>query len=114
IFAPDLAGQPPFYRNESAVIDLTLISKGYVRELEIEQLYLRGMSHTVVNVDGRIKGLPDADRTVYNLNIARLQSTERDLNRLLPPGTLPPTVRLPEAFQAKGTFAGALQNFNTR
>lgn len=114
IFVPDLASQPPFYRNENAVFDLALIGKGNVRDLEIEQLYLRGMTHTLVDVNGRITGLPDADKTVYNLNIAKLQSTSNDLNRLLPPGTLPPTVRLPEAFQARGTFAGLLQDFNTK
>ena len=114
IFAPMLASQPPFYRNENAVFDLALIGKGYLRDLDIEQLYLRGMAHTEVNIAGRITGLPNADRTVYNLNIARLQSTQQDLNKLLPPGTLPPDIRLPEAFQARGTFAGALQNFNTR
>lgn len=114
IFAPDLASQPPFYRNENAVFDLALIGKGLVRDLDIQKLYLRGMSNTEVNVSGRIKGLPDPDRTMYDLNISKLQSTQRDLNQLLPPGTLPPTIRLPEAFGARGTFAGMLQDFNTQ
>jgi hypothetical protein len=113
-FMPAMANMPPFYRNEGAVFNIDTRIQGYVKDLEIENLEASGMSRTSLKLSGRIRGLPDPDRTVYNLNIANLSTSQADLAKLLPAGSIPPTVRMPETIAASGSFAGSMQAFNTK
>jgi hypothetical protein len=113
-FAPTLASAPPFKGNENAVFRLNTNIKGYLKDLEIPNLELSGMSNTGLKISGRIKGLPDGAKATYNLNIATLRTSQSDLNRLLPKGTLPPAIRIPETIMAKGFFVGSMNAFNTK
>lgn len=113
-FAPTLAAAPPFKGNENAIFRLNTNLKGYLKDLEIPNLELSGLSNTAVKISGRIKGLPDGAKANYNINIATLRTSQSDLNRLLPAGTLPPTIRIPETIAVKGFFVGGLNAFNTK
>ncbi len=113
-FAPMLATVPPFKGNENAVFRLNTNLKGYLKDLDIPNFELSGMQHTAVKLSGRIKGLPDGAKAMYNLNIANLQTSQADLNKLLPKGTLPPTIRVPETMGVKGFFVGTMNAFNTK
>jgi hypothetical protein len=111
-FAPMLATVPPFYHNENAVFAVSTRLEGMVKDLNIPRFEARGMNTTLV-ASGRIRGLPDPINTVYALNIAKLNTTNNDLVKLLPAGTIPPTIRLPEAIAANGTFNGSMNAFTT-
>lgn len=113
-FMPEMASMPPFYHNEGAVFAISTRMQGPVKDLDIQQLQASGMRNTAINMSGHIRGLPDPNNTVYNLNIARLTTSQADLAKLLPPGSVPPTVRIPETIAASGTFAGSMQAFNTK
>lgn len=113
-FAPMLATLPPFKGNEKAVFKLNTSIKGYLKDLDIPTLELSGMQATNVKLSGRIKGLPDGAKASYNLNIAQLATSQSDLNKLLPSGTLPPSVRIPERMSLKGFFVGTMDAFNTK
>lgn len=113
-FVPTLAAAPPFKGNETAVFRLNAQLKGYLKDLDIPNLELSGLSNTALKISGRIKGLPDGAKAFYNLNIATLRTSQSDLNRLLPAGTLPPTIRIPETIAVKGIFVGAMDAFNTK
>lgn len=112
-FTPMLATVPPFKGNERAVFRLNASLKGYLKDLDIPNLELSGMQSTALKINGRINGLPDGAKARYNLNIATLRTSRADLEKLLP-GTLPPSVRIPETIGAKGFFAGSMNAFNTR
>ncbi len=113
-FAPTLASAPPFKGNENAVFRLNASIKGPVKDLTIPNLEISGLSNTALKISGRIKGLPDGAKAIYNLNIATLRTSQSDLNRLLPKGTVPPTIRIPETIAAKGFFVGSMAAFNTK
>jgi hypothetical protein len=72
------------------------------------------MQGTAFKISGRIKGLPDPVRTTYNINISNLRTTAGDMVKFLPPGTIPPTVRIPEALTAHGFFTGSMNAFTTK
>lgn len=113
-FVPTLASAPPFKGNERAILKLNTSIKGYLKDLEIPNLEVSGFQGTALKMSGRIKGLPDGAKANYNVNIANLATTQADLNKLLPPGTLPPSVRIPERLGLRGIFTGSMDAFNTR
>lgn len=114
LFAPQLATVAPFSTAPDAVYRLSAAVRGPVRDLGITQLEFSGLDRTNLQVSGRIKGLPDAERTYYDLRLARLSTSERDLQKLIPTGSLPPSVRIPETIDLQGVFTGRMQEFTTR
>ena len=113
-----LAFMPSFKRNmkghEQAVIHLNASAKGYVKDLAIPNFEMTGFGRTYVKLSGNIKGLPDTKHTYYNIKIARIASTKNDVLSLLPPKTLPSSVRLPDVFAVTGFFNGSINDFNTQ
>lgn len=113
-FVPTLATAPPFKGNEHAIFSINTSIKGYLKDLDIPNLEISGLQATSLKMTGRIKGLPDGAKANYNVNIANLTTTQADLNKLLPAGTLPPSVRIPERIGLKGFFVGSMDAFNTK
>lgn len=111
VFAPQL--KTNLKGIENAVVNVSARIKGYLNDLSIPDFQLSGIGNTRVNMSGTIKGLPDANKTTYNLTVANLQTTKRDLNKMLPPNTIPASVRLPESMKVSGGFKGLATNFTT-
>jgi len=113
-----LAFMPAFKRNvkghEQAIIKLNASAKGYVKNISIPNFELSGYGQTYAKLSGNIKGLPDTRKTYYNIKIARISSTKNDIINLLPPNTLPSSVRLPDVFSVTGFFNGSMNEFNTQ
>ena len=113
-----LAFMPGFKRNmkghEQSIIHLNTSAKGYVRDLAIPNFEMSGFGRTYVKLSGNIKGLPDTKHTYYNIKIAKITSTKNDVLSLLPPKTLPSSMRLPDVFALTGFFNGSMNGFNTQ
>ncbi len=99
--------------NETAVLHVNARVKGYVNNLSIPGLQVTGIGNTAVSISGNIKGLPDVAKTVYDFNIQNFQTTKADIDKFIPPGTIPSTVRIPEVMKVSGTFKGLATNFTT-
>lgn len=108
-FAPTLAQQPAFADADATWL-LNGRVDGSVSNLNIPALQLRAFSGTVVDVRGRIGGLPDANKVNGNLTINKIQTNARDLKMFVPKGTLPSNITLPETFALNGKVAGSMQN----
>ncbi len=113
LFAPNLKNTNPFKSNPNAVLTVNSRMEGKLRNLSIPKLEISGIGSTKLAASGRIIGLPDADKAYFDLKIQNAQSGAKDLNQLVPKGTLPNTIQLPAQFAAKGTFKGTLKNFIT-
>jgi hypothetical protein len=111
LFAPALASAPPFYHNEDAVFAINTRIQGKVSDLDIPVFEASGMTNTAIRMSGQVRGLPDPNRTIYNLTIDHFASSQSDLQKLAP---IPATVRVPETIAASGTFFGSMQAFNTK
>lgn len=111
LFAPQL--QTNLKGFENAVIAVNTTVKGYVKDLSLPVLQVSGIGNTVVNMSGSIKGLPDPLKTVYDVTINNFTTTQADIVKLLPPGTLPPDINLPASLSATGSFKGSATNFVT-
>ncbi|MES2774378.1 MAG: translocation/assembly module TamB domain-containing protein [Bacteroidota bacterium] len=112
-FIPEYANYIPFAGNQNAILAINGNIKGYLKNLNIPTLQLSGIGNTSVTISGNIKGLPDADKTVFEVAITNFRTTKTDLLKFIPKGSLPENIRLPESITARGTFKGSMENFAT-
>lgn len=102
---------PAAYRNEKLKIDGSL--NGYLNNLNIPRFQASGLKNTKIDVNGKVRGLPDMNKLYADLNIKQFSMTKQDLMVVIPKGTLPTNIELPNTIQANGKFTGSLTNFNT-
>lgn len=113
LFAPGLANTNPFRSNPNAIMKINGRVNGRINDINIPNLEISGIGSTRIAASGRITGLPNAERAYFDLNIRDLKTTSRDIANFIPPGTIPNTIQLPNSMGLRGTFKGALNNFNT-
>ncbi len=113
LVAPQLYKTNPFQSNPNAIVFVNTTLKGKLNNLTIPNFQFRGIGNTVANINGRIIGLPDAEKTYYDLNVKNFQSSARDFKSFLPDNTIPNNIQLPSQLAAKGTFKGTIKNFAT-
>jgi len=109
-FAPFLAEN--LKGNENAVFAVNGSAKGFVKDITIPNFELSGLGSTAVQISGNIKGLPDAKKTYYNLQLAKFVTTKKDIESIAPKNSIPSNIRLPEKLSAKGFFKGTIENFS--
>lgn len=105
-FMPALGTQLPVSANESVYLDARLT--GMLSNLNIQQFLLKGLSATHVDVHGTISGLPETNKLHADLVIDKFETTKRDINALLPPGTLPSNITLPGRMGVNGRLRGGI------
>ncbi|MEJ2881339.1 translocation/assembly module TamB domain-containing protein [Pedobacter sp. GR22-6] len=102
---------PAAYRNEK--ISINASANGYMSDLSIPRLQINGLKNTQIDLNGRIKGLPNVEKAFLDLNLKRFKITKRDLLAVIPKGTLPTNIELPNLVVANGKFKGSMTDFNT-
>lgn len=112
LFAPSLKNQ--FKGNENAVFTMETALKGYIKDLSIDNFYFSGYGNTMLKFSGKIEGLPDAGNSTYAIRLENLTTTKNDIEKLLPKGTLPSSIQLPQKITASGNFNGNIKNFSTK
>jgi len=108
-FAPMLASQPAF-ADKSATWHLNGRITGSVANMNISTFQLHAFKNTIVDVRGRVSGLPDAKKVGGNLVINKIQTSRADIQMLTPKGSLPANISIPESITLKGTVAGNMQD----
>jgi hypothetical protein len=102
---------PENYRNEKLKVNAQ--ARGYMNNLVIPKLQVDGLKSTHIDVNGTVKGLPDINKAIFDLNIKRFSLTKNDLLVVIPKKTLPTNITLPNSINATGKFTGSMTNFNT-
>lgn len=108
-FVPTLRSQPAF-ANASNTLRINGRIRGNVSRLQIETLQIQGLKDTRINVRGTIGGLPDIKKTAANLTISEITTSKRDILALVPKGSLPDSITLPEKFTITGRVTGGMNN----
>ncbi|HTJ14274.1 MAG TPA: translocation/assembly module TamB domain-containing protein [Dinghuibacter sp.] len=103
LFAPTLPLKGPVYINGQV--------KGLVSDMDIPGLEVRGLRKTVVAIKGNIKGMPNAAKAFYDVDLLRLVTDSADIVSLVPASALPATLHLPRDLSAKGRFRGTTNAF---
>jgi hypothetical protein len=113
-FVPSLAKTNPFKSNPTAIVKINTAISGKIKDLKIPILEVSGIGSTKASVSGTIKGMPNVETAYFDLNIKNLKTTAKDINRFVPPGTIPTNITLPQNLQAVGKFKGSIANFATK
>lgn len=111
IFAPDLRSQELFRQNSNEQLQLTTAINGKLKSLNIDDFYLSGLDGTVVDMSGRLNGLPNEDKINYDFRIAEIRSTEKDIMTFIPEDVVA-SVDLPEHFSLTGQISGTTLDYN--
>jgi hypothetical protein len=106
-FAPFLRKQPLFsHPNEVWQVNARI--KGNFDALTIPVLQISGMQDLRVDVAGKVLHPFDIRRIQTGLQIRHISGSRAALVSLLPPGTLPATITLPDHFDLTGRLNGGL------
>lgn len=111
LLAPDMAASMPLQKG--SVLNVNARVKGKIKNLEIPNLQLSGLSGTNVQLSAKTRGLPDVNKAWLDINIRNFQTRRADILSLLPRGTLPPNISLPQNINLKGNFKGGINAFST-
>ncbi|MFB9840787.1 translocation/assembly module TamB domain-containing protein [Mucilaginibacter ginsenosidivorans] len=114
LLMPAMSSMEPFKHSPDAVFRIDGRVIGKVNNLRIPELEVRGLSKTHIKASAVIRGLPDINKSYFDLTINDLSTGSSDITKLVSPGMLPSSVSVPSALNLKGTFKGSMYNFNTR
>ncbi|OJV17635.1 MAG: translocation/assembly module TamB [Dyadobacter sp. 50-39] len=110
LLAPDLAKTPPFDKEPNGVVKGTGQITGSVDDMLVSKARFTMLDGTVLSADGRLRGLPDAEKLDMDLNINEISSTRADMLKMLPDSAVPASIELPEAVRISGKVKGSMEN----
>ncbi|XZF15109.1 translocation/assembly module TamB domain-containing protein [Chitinophagaceae bacterium MMS25-I14] len=113
VFVPTLQQQEFFRKNRNGHLKLEATLLGTLGNLDIKKMYIAGLGRTEAMINGKLRGLPESNNLVYDLNIQKLQSSRNDLEALLPAG-VQQQFRLPDAFGITGHVTGTIKDYHTQ
>lgn len=112
-FVPEMAVLDAYKTTPNAILNIDGKVTGKVKDLTISNMHISGFRNTSVRASAKITGLPDMNKAYFDVKIADLTTRRSDLYALVPSGTIPPDISLPESIRLKGSFTGTASVFNT-
>ena len=113
LLVPSLAKTDPFKSAPNSVFKISGRVIGKVSDLRIPHLEISGLSQTHIKASAIIKGLPNVNKSYFDLTVNDFNTSSADIAKLVSPGTLPASVSIPQNLNLKGTFKGSINDFNT-
>ncbi|HLF63618.1 MAG TPA: translocation/assembly module TamB domain-containing protein [Saprospiraceae bacterium] len=111
LLAPGLHDENYFKEFSTEVVTLQADLDGKPGDLVIRQLNFSGLGHTKLMTSGTVRGLPDVEKAVFDLNINQFHTQSADMLAIVPGEIFPATIRLPEDIQVHGRFQGNIREF---
>jgi hypothetical protein len=110
LLVPDLSKTPPFTKEPNGMLKGSGLVTGSVNDMLISKARFSMLDGTVLALDGRIQGLPDANKLAMDMNINELSSTRADLMKMLPDSAVPASIELPEDIKITGKVKGSMED----
>jgi hypothetical protein len=114
LLMPTMASMEPFKHSPNAVFRIDGKVIGKVNDLRIPEFEVRGLSNTHIKASATMKGLPNINKSYFDVTIADLTTSRADISKLVAPSMIPASVSIPANLNLKGTFKGSMYNFNTK
>lgn len=109
LLLPDLAETPPFDVKPNSFIQGSAHLTGTVNNIQINEAVFSMPDATRLAVTGNITGMPDPEQLGMAIELKELSASGADVMALLPKGTLPDSVRLPDQMKLVGRLDGSLE-----
>ncbi|QNF35593.1 translocation/assembly module TamB domain-containing protein [Adhaeribacter swui] len=87
--------------------------RGTMKNLMLNNFRANATGGTALALSGSILNATDPDRLRMNLHIQNFATTRSALMALLPKGTIPTSIQIPQNLKLAGSFNGSLENFIT-
>ncbi len=113
LFVPNLENNKFFAANATSEINLNTKISGKLKAISIANLEVSGIANTKITLSGNIIGLPDYQKSIYDLKIKNLQTTSVAILLIIPKNSIPSTLSIPNKVAIQGDFKGQLDNFKT-
>lgn len=113
-FQPALLQQMPLANPNDVQISFQASAQGQVNDLTIHSLLIQVLNNTSLSAKGRIKGLPDVENAIVDIELQRLYTTRKDIQTALKAGMLPASVQLPEWMSLRATLDGTMKTPDIR
>ncbi len=91
-------------------IDVELVAKGLVSDLNIEKVYVNMLGSTFLNAEGKIRNLPEVEKAYVDIAIKDFQTTAKDIRILAPASVLPQNIEIPALIRFNGKAKGTQQD----
>ncbi len=114
LLMPSMASMDPFKHAPNSVFKINGKIIGKVNDLHIPNIEISGLSKTHIKASAIIKGLPDVNKSYFDLTIADFNTSSGDIAKLVSPGMIPASVSIPANLNLKGAFKGTMNTFATR
>ncbi len=111
-FVPSLKTQPAF-ANPSVTWYINSRITGSVADMKIDALQVSGLQHTRLDVNGRVRGLPDMNKMSADLTIKNISSSRSDIQQFVPRKSLPQNITLPQQMGLSGNLKGSMGDLST-
>jgi hypothetical protein len=113
LLMPAMATMEPFKHSPNAVFKINGRVIGKVNDLRIHNFEVSGLSNTHIKASATMRGLPNINKSYFDVTLDDFNTSSADIAKLAPPGTVPASVSIPANLNLKGTFKGSMYTFNT-
>jgi hypothetical protein len=103
---PLLENYDMFSKLPAAKMEIAGVVKGKLNNLWLGNVTVKAFGGTRAKVTGWLTGLPDPYLIGGKLSVSELKLTAADLLKIIPPGTLPGSITLPQTMTIKGKMDG--------
>ncbi|MDB5118051.1 MAG: hypothetical protein JWQ79_3543, partial [Mucilaginibacter sp.] len=114
LLMPTMSNMEPFKHYPNTVFTINGKIEGQVSDLNIPEFEVRGLNNTHIKASAKLKGLPDMNKAYFDVNIADFNTSQADIAKLAPAGSIPSSVSIPASMNLKGTFKGGIKNFDAK
>ncbi len=112
-FVPDLNNQFPVLESDGLRVNLDTDVSGKLSDLDIGTLKASINELTEIDVSGKISGLPEIKDAQMDVVLNHFITQRQEINKILPPNTIPESINLPEDIRLSGKLQGSFENFET-
>lgn len=114
LLMPNMRSMEPFKSSPNSVFRINGKVAGQVNNLQVENLDIAGLNNTRIKASATIKGLPDMNKVYADINLMDFNTNQADIAKLVPKGTIPASVSIPQSMNLRGTFKGGMKSFTTK
>jgi translocation and assembly module TamB len=108
-FQPHAFDSIPLKNPKALKVFLDGHAHGTVSDLSIDDVVLRTLSQTTVNMSGNVKGLPDIKMARMSIALEKFYTTDNDIRNLLVDSLMPKSLRMPEWINVVADLRGTLK-----
>lgn len=112
LLVPDLTKQDVFKNNPNGILNIDTRISGKINDLSLPNFRLSGLRGSDIELSGKIKNALQPNQLYVDLDVSKLKSTQTDILSILPRGTLPQNITLPDHFLLQGKLKGGIKQAN--